>query len=107
MNSSELISKRLLECINKSGLSYAKIAQITGLARSSIHRYAVGLTEKIPSDAIEKIACALDVNPAYILGFSPQNQENIINQYSLLNDKNQKIVNAVIRTLLEEQSGDE
>ena len=63
------IVKRLKECIEESNLTYVELEKKTGIAKSSIQRYASGATKKIPIDAIQSIAEALGVSPEYILGW--------------------------------------
>lgn len=70
--------KRLKECIIQSGYSYEQLEIRTGISRSSLQRYANGITSKIPIDAIQNIAGALGVRAEYILGWddpaSPNNE---------------------------------
>ena len=64
------IIKRLKESIEKSGLSYVELEKRTGIAKSSIQRYASGTTKKVPIDAIQAIARAVGVSDKYIMGWS-------------------------------------
>ena len=64
------IIKRLKESIEKSGLSYVELDKWTGIAKSSIQRYASGTTKKVPIDAIQAIARAVGVSDKYIMGWS-------------------------------------
>ena len=72
---------RLKECIEKSGLTYMELEKKTGIAKSSIQRYANGSTKKIPIDAIQAIAKAVDVPATYIMGWeqnvTPLSTDNI------------------------------
>ena len=61
--------KRLKECIIQSGYSYEQLEKMTGISRSSLQRYANGITSKIPIDAIQTIAETLGVRAEYILGW--------------------------------------
>ncbi len=63
------IIRRLKECIEESGLTYEQLEKKTGISRSSLQRYANGVTAKIPIDAIQKIADALGVKAEYIIGW--------------------------------------
>lgn len=63
------IIQRLKESIEKSELSYLELEKKTGIAKSSIQRYASGVTKKIPIDAIQAIAKACGVSDAYIMGW--------------------------------------
>lgn len=57
------IIDRLKLSIEKSKLSYVELEKKTGIAKSSIQRYANGTTKKIPIDAIQAIAKACGVTP--------------------------------------------
>ncbi len=60
---------RLRQVILDSGLSYAELEKRTGIAKSNLQRYAAGITKKIPMSALEAIANATGVSPAYIMGW--------------------------------------
>lgn len=64
-----MVIERLHDSIQKSNLSYAELGKITGIAKSSIQRYATGQTRKIPLDSLEKIANAIGVSAAWIMGW--------------------------------------
>lgn len=93
IDESKEIIERLKKCIDKSGLTYLELEKKTGIAKSSLQRYANGVTKKIPVDSIQTIAKAIGVAPEYILGWelnisSKQNQilltpheENVICAY--------------------------
>jgi transcriptional regulator with XRE-family HTH domain len=66
------IIERLAEAIEKSDLSYAELEKRTGIAKSSIQRYATGLTKKIPIDAVQSIAKATNSSAAYIMGWADE-----------------------------------
>lgn len=59
--------KRLRQAIEQSGLTYAELGEKTGIAKSSLQRYATGETKKIPIDSIEAIAKATNVSPKYLM----------------------------------------
>lgn len=64
------IAKRILDLMQKQGLSYADLSQKTGISKSALQRYATGSTAKIPMDRIESIASALGVSAAYLMGWT-------------------------------------
>lgn len=69
MNNLYIIKDRLNEALKLRGLTAADLAKKSGLAKSSVSRYLTG--ENIPrSIAIGKMATALDVSPAWILGYN-------------------------------------
>lgn len=80
-NSEEIsnIVKRLKESILNSGYSYAELEKLTGISRSSLQRYANGVTAKIPIDAIQTIAKAVGVEAEYIMGWTDSDLSNIKN----------------------------
>ena len=63
------VSERIRTQMELRGLSYGELASATGLAKSAIHRYATGQTDKIPTSALAKLAKALGVTPAYLTGW--------------------------------------
>ena len=73
MNSNLLAAvERLKNAIEESHLSYVDLEKATGIAKSSIQRYASGTTKKIPIDAIQKIADALGISAAWLMGLEDQ-----------------------------------
>ena len=46
-----------------------EVAQKVGVSRQTIQRYESGVIQNIPSDNIEKIACALGVSPGQLMGW--------------------------------------
>lgn len=63
------VSKRLLELIGRSGMSYSELAEKTGIPKSALQRYATGETAKIPLNRMEAMAAALKTTPSYLLGW--------------------------------------
>lgn len=63
------VSERILAQMKARGLSYGELSLATGLAKSALHRYATGQTDKVPTEAVEKIARALGVTPSYLMGW--------------------------------------
>jgi len=69
MDNLYIIKDRLNEALQLRGMTAADLAKKSGLAKSSVSRYLTG--ENIPrSIAIGKMATALDVSPAWILGYN-------------------------------------
>lgn len=63
------IAKRILDAMQSQELSYADLSSKTGIPKSALQRYATGATPKIPMNRIENIATALNVSPAYLMGW--------------------------------------
>ena len=68
--------KRLNDAIRQSGLSYSELQAKTGIARSSIQRYATFKTEKIPIDNMEKLAAATGVPIEYIMCWTDEDEKS-------------------------------
>lgn len=60
-------AKRIHRLIIESGKSYQELERLTGIKKSSLQRYASGVTVKIPLTAIEKLATAFSVSVAFIM----------------------------------------
>lgn len=72
------IIERLHEVIEKSGLSYSALSDKTGIAKSSLQRYATGQIKRIPIENIKKIAVACNVSARYIMGWDEEEDEGIV-----------------------------
>lgn len=70
------IAARLACAIEKSGLSYRQIAELSGVAKSAVQRYAKAGTEKIPVDRLKAIANAIGADSAEIMGWSSNGTES-------------------------------
>ena len=68
------VSDRIRAQMERLGLSYGELAQATGLSKSALHRYATGGTDKVPTEALEKLAQALHVSPAYLTGWEDESE---------------------------------
>lgn len=66
-------SERIKALIDKSGLSYVELEKLTGIKKSSLQRYASGVTTKIPLDVIEKLSSAFNVSQEYLMGWDEKN----------------------------------
>ena len=62
-------SERIKSLIEQSGRSYQELEGITGIKKSSLQRYASGVTTKIPLDVIEKLSVAFNVSQEYLMGW--------------------------------------
>jgi transcriptional regulator with XRE-family HTH domain len=62
-------SERIRSLIEQSGRSYQELEKLTGIKKSSLQRYASGVTTKIPLDVIEKLSIAFNVSQQYLMGW--------------------------------------
>ena len=61
--------ERIKQLIEESGKSYQDLEKLTGIKKSSLQRYATGITTKIPLDVIEKLSIAFNVSQEYLMGW--------------------------------------
>lgn len=66
------VSDRLKECREERGMSADQLAKIVGRDRSMIFRYEKDEIGNIPINVVQAIAVALNVNPAYLMGWSDE-----------------------------------
>ena len=69
-------SERIKILIEKSGQSYQELEKTTGIKKSSLQRYASGVTAKIPLDVIEKLSKAFNVSQEYLMGWTEDNKKD-------------------------------
>lgn len=62
-------SERIKALVDNSGMSYQELEKLTGIKKSSLQRYASGVTTKIPLDVIEKLASTFNVSQEYLMGW--------------------------------------
>lgn len=61
--------RRIAFLMDRFGLSYRALSDMTGIPHATLQRYATGTTTKISKDRLSKIANALNTTPAYLLGY--------------------------------------
>lgn len=66
------IAERMQDAMREKGLSYGELADLSNIPKSAVFRYVTGETEKIPLDRIERIAAALGVSAAFLMGWEPE-----------------------------------
>lgn len=62
-------SERIKALVDSSALSYQELEKLTGIKKSSLQRYASGVTTKIPLDVIEKLSKSFNVSQEYLMGW--------------------------------------
>lgn len=73
------ISLKIKKAINDSGFTLMELQQKTGISKSAIQRYASGDTDKIPIDALKKIAKVTDVPASYLMGWDEKEHQDFEN----------------------------
>ena len=107
-------AKRISEAIENSGLSYPELERITGISKSSLQRYATGVTKKIPIDCIELIAKATGTDAKYLMGWDTESEETekpsppddrwerFRPRYEVLSDAEKAKIDSILDVLLDE-----
>ena len=67
-------SERIKALVERSGLAYQELEKLTGIKKSSLQRYASGVTTKIPLDVIEKLSKAFNVSQEYLMGWDEKKE---------------------------------
>lgn len=58
------------------GISQTELAKMIGTSKQTLYKYENGIITNIPSDKIEKIANALSVSAAYLMGWLEQTESD-------------------------------
>lgn len=75
-------------------LSYQELANKTGLSKSTLQRYETGAIKNMPIDKLETLASALNVSPAYLMGWENINLKNEFNKTEdTISIKERKLLN--------------
>lgn len=100
------IKDRLNEALKIRNMTAADLSKKSGIAKSSLSRYLTG--ENIPrSIAIGKMATALNVSPAWLLGYNVtingEDPEAVIIDIDALNENNRALLFAYYQALIDSQ----
>lgn len=74
------IARRMLLAMQEENLSYGELSTITGIPKSALFRYATGETGKVPIDRLQAIANALNVDAAYLMGWTDRPRATVLNE---------------------------
>lgn len=67
------LCSRLRQCRKEAGLSLYALENLTGISRSTLQRYETGKSTSIKSSTLQILADALNVTPAYLMGWESKN----------------------------------
>lgn len=75
----EYLSSKMYDIMNRiknkrieANLSYQELADKTGLSKSTLQRYETGYIKNMPIDKLELLANALNIEPAYLMGWDEE-----------------------------------
>ncbi len=69
-----MLSRNLKRLRKEKKLTLEELAERVGTSRQTIHRYENGIISNVPSERVEKLAEALGVTPATLMGWSEDYQ---------------------------------
>lgn len=110
MDNLYIIKDRLNEALKIRDMNPVDLARVSGISKASVSRYLSG--KVIPrSIAIEKMARALHVNPAWVLGYNTPmqvNEQDAATSFdtSKLTQANYQRLLAYYQALIDSQGGD-
>lgn len=94
-------SERIKALIEQSKQSYQELEKTTGIKKSSLQRYASGVTTKIPLDVIEKLSKAFNVSQEYLMGWADETKKISPNELHLT--EGEKLMLELFRKIPEER----
>lgn len=68
-------SKRMKQSREKQGMTLAELGKKIGKTEATVQRYESGNIKNLKNDTIENISKALNVNPAYLMGWIDNNEQ--------------------------------
>ena len=95
-------SQRMKSARDSKGLTLKELADKVGKTEATVQRYESGEIKNLKNDTIEAIAHALDVSPAYLMGWSEEHSEQ---PYYTLNDKDEKDIAKTLEKMIENLDG--
>ena len=66
------IMKRMKDRREELNMSYQTLSEKVGISKSTLQRYETGYIKNMPVDKLEEIAAALEVSPAYLMGWKEE-----------------------------------
>lgn len=66
------IMKRMKTRREELNMSYQTLSDKVGISKSTLQRYETGYIKNMPVDKLEEIANALQVSPAYLMGWDEE-----------------------------------
>lgn len=98
------VGERIKHRRKELGYNADYLADKLGVSRSTIFRYEKGDIEKLPTEILEKVALVLDTTPAYLMGWSEESSEKLLDIYNKLTENNRKEVLGFAQYKLNEQN---
>jgi transcriptional regulator with XRE-family HTH domain len=97
---SEII-ERIKKRREELDMSYQALADKIGMSKSTWHRYETGDIGKIGLDKLEGLANALNVSPAYLMGWEESDTEYTEGRYSGIRKSDEQYIGNISREEVE------
>ena len=68
----QAIMERMKNRREELNMSYQTLSEKVGISKSTLQRYETGFIKNMPVDKLEDIANALNVSPAYLMGWETE-----------------------------------
>jgi transcriptional regulator with XRE-family HTH domain len=101
------IGERLSERRKELGFTLEYVAKIVGVGKSTVRKWETGIIQNMRQDKIAKLAKALQVSPAYIMGWTDEKKEDTDSATeieksisSLLAERNIKLTNKDLSAII-------
>ena len=111
---SRLIAETLFDAYQKSGKSYAELADATGIPKAMVQRYITGNVENIPIERFDALCRVLGLDVAELLGWDEYHRADgkvrrymtpkqavLLDAADDLTDKEQETLMAMIKAIRE------
>lgn len=105
---SSLMSQRIKELRVKHNYTMEMLGKKIGVSKSTIAKWENGYVDNMRQDRVLALSKIFNVAPTYILGYgeddSKDNKQKIfMENYALLSERDQDVINKMIETLLSKQ----
>lgn len=78
--------ERIKQLRISKGMTQEELGEKVGVKKAAIYKYETGLVVNLKRDVIEKLAQVLDVSPSYLMGLDDQDELNLKEDCSQIND---------------------
>ena len=65
------MGERIRDCRQKAGLTMEELAEKVGVQKSAVNKWEKGNVENLKRSIIQKLAELFNVNPAWLMGWTP------------------------------------
>ena len=98
------IGKRIKQIREDKGLTQTALAKAVGIAPQTVFKYEKDILTDLPLDKIEKMAAALGVSPACLVGWDEApSSEILLNKFEKLNSLGKEKADKFIDNLLKDK----